>query len=168
MNAVSITLWFILCIVAQVLLFNHLSVFGGVILFYLYLFVKMPVELNRSLQIFLGFLLGLTIDIFSNTPGMHALAGTTIMWARLPILHLYVVADDFKTGNPGRKTMGQSMFLRFCISIVVCHTILLYLFEAFTSFNFFHMLVKIVITAILTTITFLAIEEFNNRKHSDS
>lgn len=167
-NAISLTLWFLLCWVAQVLIFNHLAVMGGIVLFYLYVLIKMPVEYNRPLQIFLGFLLGLLIDIFSNTPGMNALTSATIMWMRMPILHLYVVADDFKAGNPGRKTIGQSMYLRFCITMVVCHAILLYLVEAFTCFNFLHMLVKILVSATLTSVAFLAVEEFQNRQRSDA
>jgi len=167
MNAVSITLWFIFCLISQVLVFNHLSVFGGFVLVYLYLLIKLPVEMTRPLQILLGFLLGFLIDIFSNTPGMHALACTTIMWLRMPILHLYVVADDFKNGNPGRKTIGQSLYVRYCVTIVVCHAVLLYMIEAFTCFNFFHMLVKIVVSSILTSVAFLAIEEFQNRQRNE-
>lgn len=168
MNSVYITLWFIACFVAQVLIFNHLAIAGGVVLFYIYILIKMPVELSRPLQIFLGFLLGLLVDLFCNTPGMNALTCATIMWVRIPILHLYVLADDFKAGSPNRKAIGQSLYIRYCITIVVCHAILLYFVEAFTCFNFFHMLIKIVISVLLTSLAFIALEEFQHRRREES
>ncbi|MDO4497598.1 MAG: rod shape-determining protein MreD [Bacteroidales bacterium] len=167
MNSIYITIWFFVCFVLQVLIFNHLAIAGGIVLFYVYLLVKMPVEINRPLQIAICFLLGLLIDIFSNTPGMNALACTTIAWVRLPILHAYVVADDFKSGSPNRRAIGQSLFNRYCISIILCHAFLLYLIEAFTCFNILQMLIKIVISTVLTSIIFIGLEEFMSRRKKE-
>ena len=43
--------WLLLAVVLQVLLFNHLSFFGGVALVYIIALMKAPVEINRVLQI---------------------------------------------------------------------------------------------------------------------
>jgi len=167
MNSIYVAIWFFVCIILQVLVFNHLALVGGVVLFYVYLLVKMPVEYSRPLQILLGFLLGLLIDLFSNTPGMHALTCTTIMWMRMPILHLYVVEEDFKAGMPNRRVLGQTVYIRFCVSIVICHVVLLYFVEAFTCFNFLLMLSKIVTSALLTSLAFIVCEEFQYRERHE-
>lgn len=163
MNSLYVTIWFFLCLILQVVVFNQLAIAGGIVFFYVYLLIKMPVEYTRSLQILLAFLLGISIDIFSNTAGMNALACTTIMWLRLPILHLYVLADDFKAGIPNRKAIGQTLYIRYCISIVVCHVVLVHLIEAFSCFNFLYMLQKILISIVLTSIVFIVAEDVQNR-----
>lgn len=167
MNAFYIAIWFFVCVIGQVLIFNHLPVWGGVVLLYVYLIIKMPVEVGRALQILIAFLMGFVIDVLSNTPGMNALACTTVMWARLPILHLYVLADDFKSGIPNRRVIGQSLYTKFCITIIVVHTVLLYFIEAFTCFNFLHILAKIILSIVLTSAAFLLVEEFQYRDRRD-
>lgn len=127
-------------------------------LFYLVTLIKMPVDIKLPLQILFGFLTGLLIDIFSNTLGMHALTCTFVMWMRVPIFHLFVLADDFKAGSPNMTKMGVSEFVRFVITIVLLHSIVLYLIESFSLFNIIPLLTKIIVTTVLTSSFAIAIE----------
>lgn len=151
-------LWTLLCLLLQVTVFNQLHLFGGIALIYLLPLIKMPVQMNRPLQILLGFICGLTIDIFSNTPGMNALVCTLIMWLRLPILHMFIIADELKTGVPGALKIGLSPYLRYAFSIVTIYTIVLYLIESFTLFNIVPLILHILITTILTMAFAFALE----------
>jgi len=157
-------LWIIVGLALQVLLFNHLTLFGGIALAYLYIIFRMPVEWNRSLQIVIGFLVGLVVDIFSNTPGLHALVCATTMWLRLPMLHMFVVSDDIKNGCPTYHRLGFSIFSRFSAILLAIHCVLLYSLEAFTLFNFFNLLLKIFVTFILSYVVLLAAEVSNDTK----
>lgn len=158
MQALYSFIWIFVCALLQVLVFNHLNLFGGVVLLYLFPMIKMPVEINRELQILFGFICGLIVDIFSNTPGMHALTCTTIMWLRLPILHLFVVAEEFKAGVPSMLKLSTPVFTRFALMIVSIHCVILYLVESFTLFNFLPLLLKIVISILLTSAFVFAME----------
>lgn len=151
-------LWILLALLLQVALFNHLSIYGGVMLVYLIALIKMPVEINRNLQILAGFAVGLCIDIFCNTIGMHALTATTIMWLRLPILHLYVNAEDVKEGIPSFSLLGVSEFLRFALTIITFHCLLLYIIESFTLFNFIVLLIKILLSVLMTFVGSVVLE----------
>lgn len=150
--------WLIIGVVLQTLLFNHLQLYGGVILVYVIALIKMPVEINRNFQIFAGFLCGLIIDVFSNTIGMHTLTAVTVMWLRMPILHLYINAEDVKSGIPGNSLMGMSSYIRFAITMLAIHCILLYFVEAFTLFNILVTFLKIIISLILTFIAAITLE----------
>ena len=55
------------------------SAFG---FFYLGFLIFLPLGMNPFLRIFSGFIIGLIIDIFSNTPGLHAMAATLIMFSK--------------------------------------------------------------------------------------
>lgn len=166
MNIVISLLWMIVYVVLQVLLFNELSVAGGVMLVYLYYLIKLPVEYNRSFQIVLGFVTGLLIDIFCNTPGMHALVCTFTMWLRLPVLHLFTQSkQEMKMGSPGFDTLNQpSIFSRYAFAVILLHVLLLYIIEAFTLFDFFQMLGKMVISTVFTLLFVFVLEFTTTRK----
>ena len=151
-------LWLVAGVLLQVLLFNRLHVEGGIVLFYVYLLLKVPVEVARPVQILMGFLTGLTIDIFCNTPGMHALAATTTMWLREPILRSFVDTEDFKAGAPGLSALGLMVFLRYIAVLVVLHAVVLYLAEAFSLLHWPTLLLKISISILLTLRASLAVE----------
>lgn len=151
-------LWTLFCVLLQVVVFNQLHLFGGIALIYLLPLIKMPVQMNRSLQILLGFICGLVIDIFSNTLGMNALVCTLVMWLRMPILHMLIVADELKTGFPSASKIGLLVFLRYAFSIVLTYALALYLIESFSLFNIVPLLIHIIITVILTMAFVFALE----------
>lgn len=151
-------LWIFLCVILQTLLFNHLPLFGGVVLVYLIALIKMPVEINRNVQILVGFIIGLIIDIFCNTIGLHALTAVTIMWIRMPILHLYVNADDVKTGTPSASLIGMQPYIRYALTMLALHCFLLYFIESFTLFNFVFTLLKTFMSIVMTFFVFVSLE----------
>ncbi|MBR0038008.1 MAG: hypothetical protein IJP70_10295 [Bacteroidales bacterium] len=164
MSVLITFLWIVICIALQVLVFNHLPLAGGVILLYLYVAIKMPVEVSRPLQILSGFLIGLVIDIFCNTLGLHAFAFTTTMWMRLPLLHMFVLAEDIKTGEPTLQRIGFQSFWRFLLSILIVHCLVLYLTEAFTLFCFLNLLLKILSSIVMTFVFLIVLELVMRRK----
>lgn len=145
-------------ILLQVLVINKLHIFGGVALVYLIAILRMPVEMSRVLQIVLGFMAGVVVDMFCNTPGIHTFALTTTAYLRHRVLTFYVVADDLKTGAPSLAKLGMETFVRYALTVVVIHTLVLYLLESFTFANFWNLLVKILVSIILTMMMIMAVE----------
>ena len=88
-------LLFVVLVVAQVVVFNHLCLFNvAVPLVFIYFIVKLPVNLSVNWAMAVSFLLGLMVDIFSNTQGMNALACTVLAAIRLPMLRLYFPREE--------------------------------------------------------------------------
>lgn len=158
MNILKYLLWLLLTVVCQVLIFNHLAFYSGIVLIYAVALFKAPVELNRSLQIFIGFITGLVVDIFSNTPGMHALTATTIMFVRDPILHLYVSDPEYKSGHVSISRIGPATYFRYVLTMGLFHSILLFLIEACTLFNPLVLLSKILISSVMTLVVAMTID----------
>ena len=121
-------------------------------------------RLGDSSQILLGFIVGFVVDMFCNTPGLHALTCVTTMWLRLPLLHVFIVADDIKNGCPTYHRLGSSVYTRFLGFVVLVHCVLLYSFESFTLFNFFNLLSKIVMSVVMTFLLVWAADVANNTK----
>ena len=78
---------FVSLVLLQVLLLNHIN-FLGYINPYLYILfiIIYPLDGNRSLLIFLSFLLGLSVDFFGDSGGIHAAACVLIAYMRPLIL----------------------------------------------------------------------------------
>lgn len=78
---------FIVLILAQALVFNNINFMGSVNPYPYILFILLfPVNNNRTLFIFLSFMLGLFVDIFSDSGGVNAAACVTIAFIRPAVL----------------------------------------------------------------------------------
>lgn len=62
-------IYFVVLVLVQVLILNNIHFLRVATPFlYLYFILKMPVGSSRTNVVFFSFLIGLTIDVFSNTP----------------------------------------------------------------------------------------------------
>lgn len=163
-NLITRLLWLLLALVLQVLLFNHLSLLGGLVFVYVIALLKMPLNINRSLQILIGFLAGYLVDVFCNTHGMHALAAGTMMFFRIPILTSIEKGKDLKTIEINFTGLDVSVYMRFMLTILVFFAVILYFIEAFTLFNFLVTLEKVVISVLLTWIFAVALENATTKR----
>ena len=74
-QTIHIVLQFVGFVLLQVWVLNNIHLFRVAELFlYIYVIVKFPTQMSRSQMVVTSFLLGFAIDMFSNTPGMHAAA----------------------------------------------------------------------------------------------
>ncbi|MCM1071633.1 MAG: hypothetical protein NC210_07110 [[Clostridium] fimetarium] len=153
-------LWFAALVAAQVMLFNNLCLFNVAIpLVFIYFIIKLPVTLGVNWVMTLSFLLGLTIDIFSNTQGMNALACTILGALRMPVLHLYFPRDDeLSNPSPSSRTLGPAVFMKYLATCVVLYCALFFLIESFTFFNFGLTLMRIAASSALTFVIILAVD----------
>lgn len=155
-------LMFLILIVLQAVIFNHICLFGVAIPFiFIYLLIKLPVTVSVNISMTIGFLLGLTIDIFSDTQGMNAFACLTVAALRKPILHLYLPReDDMSDPIPSVKSMGSGSYNKYAFSVCLVYCTIVFLIESFTFFNFGRLLAKIIGSAVLSFMIFYAIESF--------
>lgn len=155
---------FILLILLQVLLLNRINVFGiATPVLYLYFLLKLPVGRNQFYVIISGFLMGLIIDIFLNTPGMNAAATTIIATFRKPIINLFYDREIYDEFVPGiNTTIGP--FVRFTIFMILTHLTLLFFIESFTLFNLLNTIIRISASSVISIILILALDSLIYRK----
>src|SRR5512135_3327450 len=104
---------FIVLVLVQVLLLNKIN-FLGYLSPYLYvLFILLlPFETPGWALLVLSFLTGLTIDLFSGTPGLHAAASTFTGAVRPLAIKLVGEKPGYDiTSQPGTRDMGLKWFL---------------------------------------------------------
>jgi len=151
---------FVLLCLLQVLVFNNLNLGGYVNPFpYIYLILILPISIGRIQLLLIGFLLGLTVDVFSNTGGLHAAATTLIAFYRPLYLKAQSPREGYElTAIPHIKVFGLAWFIPYALLIVLIHHVTLFYLEAFRFADFFHTLLRTLLSSVLTMAIIVFIE----------
>lgn len=165
MNIIRYVFLSVLMVLLQVVVFNHIHLFGiAVPLVFIYVIIKLPLSLSTVWTLTVAFLLGLTVDIFSNTPGMNALACTVLAFIRRPVLSLYLPhGSDYVADEPSMRSFGPGLFMRYALSLVLLYSILSFVIEAFTLFDITYMVLRILSSTLLTFVLVLCIDSLSPR-----
>jgi len=156
---------FILLVLLQVLILSHIN-FLGYINPYLYiLFIMLfPLKNNRVIFLLLSFFLGLTIDMFLDSGGIHAAAAVTIAYIRLVVLKFsFGAVYDHQTMKFSNVEFGSK--LTYIVILTVIHHFVLFSLEIFNFYNIILILQNTLFSSIFTIILcLLTTVIFNRRK----
>lgn len=158
--AIKYAIAFLLLIPAQAIVFNHLIIFDvAVPIVFIYLIIMLPLTLGPNISTTLGFLAGLGVDIFCDTPGVNALSATLLAFCRKPIFHLYVSMDDDLAGrSPSSRNMGHAAFMKYMITMAFIYCAMVFTIEAMQFFNFKLLILRIAASTIYTFILIYALD----------
>jgi len=160
-NLIKTLIYFVLFVSIQVLVLDNIHLFRIATPFlYLYVIVKMPVNATRSTVIFISFLLGIVIDMFSNTLGMHAAACSLAGLIRNPLLFTFSEKEITENMTPSYRTLGIRAFLKYAIYLVVIHHVALFLIESISLFDPVFLIFRIFANVILTVLFIFIVEAF--------
>ncbi|MEO9891105.1 rod shape-determining protein MreD [Aurantibacter sp.] len=110
-----------------------------------------PVKENRALLIGLSFLLGLSIDFFSDTMALHAASTVTIAYLRPTIMRfVFGVNFEFQSFRLGNSTRVQQF--AFLTLLIVVHHAFFFTLEIFSFGNMLLIIKKIVANALATLV----------------
>ncbi len=163
-EALKFALMFVLLVLAQVVVFNHICLFGVAIpLVFIYFIIKLPITLSVNWVMTLSFLMGLTVDIMSNTQGMNALACTILAITRAPVLHLYMPRQE-TISNPeiSCHTVGTAIFMKYSLTLCTIYCALFFIIESLTFFDPILLTLKIVSSTLLTFVVILALDSLTS------
>jgi len=134
-NFKNIFLFFFLLLL-QVLILNNINLFGFINPYLYIAFVfAFPLKENRFLVLFLCFLLGLFVDFFSDTGGIHAFTTLTIAYIRLFFIRIYFkkLPVDYPFFNLKSESFGK--VFNFVVTLTFIHHFILFLFLNFSLEN---------------------------------
>ena len=126
---------FILLVLVQVLVFNRLNFFGFInpMVYILFLYWY-PIKENRAAFIGLSFLLGLSIDLFSDTMALHSAATITIAYLRPAIMRfVFGINYEFQSFKLSNTTRAQQF--TFLALLILVHHLVYFSLEIFSIDN---------------------------------
>jgi len=149
---IKIVFRFIILVAIQVLVLNNIRL-GGYINPYIYvLFILLlPVRIPKTLLLVLAFALGLCVDIFSNTLGMHAAATVFLAFCRPGILRALAPRDGYEAeSSPSMREISISWFLLYTLIMVFIHHLALFYLEVFRFNEFFSTFLRALVSTLFT------------------
>lgn len=148
---------FFILVLVQVLIFNHINFMGYINPYVYILFIILfPANNNRTLFVFLAFLLGLCVDIFSDSGGVHAAACVTIAYIRPIFLKFsFGTVYDYQSIK-FHQTDFSSRFSYFS-ALVIIHHFIMYSLEIFNISNILLVFQKTLFSSIFTILLCLII-----------
>jgi rod shape-determining protein MreD len=153
-NILKYSLVFFVSVMLQVLVFNNILIARTISPFFYILFILLlPFETNRSVLLSLAFILGLTIDAFNNTLGVHASAAVLVAYIRPGVLSLISSRETLEsTAEPRVANMSLQWFVGYAATLVTIHHLFLFLIEAFTFHGILFTLLRAILSSVLTVI----------------
>jgi hypothetical protein len=157
---------FVVLILIQFFVLNNIQ-FSGLINPYMYvLFILLlPFETPGWLLLSSSFLLGLSIDIFSHTLGMHAAACTFMAFLRPSVLKTFAPRDGYESGTyPRIYYYGLSWFAQYAIILVLVHHVVLFYTEMFRLSDFFFTFFRVIFSTIFSSVLIILSQYFMFRR----
>lgn len=150
---------FVVLVVVQALVLNHIHLFGvATPLFYVYFVLLFRRNHPKWIILLTSFLLGLCIDVFSNTPGLAAASTTFIAVLQPYILEPFIPRDSDENLKPGMRTLGIGRFVYYTVFMVFLYNIVFFSLEAFNFFNWLQWLLCIGSSTLITVVLILVVE----------
>lgn len=157
--------WFVGLVLIQVLVLNQMHVYGYATPFlYIYFILKINSKMSRNELMIWAFALGLTVDIFGNTPGMNAAAATCLAFCRTSILRLITLRSVDEAFRPGIKSLGVSSFFRYSLLASGLFCTVLLLIDTFSFFHFGKLLLKIISSTVSTVVFIFCAESIGGKR----
>lgn len=123
---------FLVLVLLQVIILNHINFLGYINPYIYILFILVyPFTGNKSLLIFLSFLLGLSVDIFGDSGGIHAAASVLIAYARPAVLKFsFGISYEHNTIKINKAPLNQRIL--YISVMVLLHHLILFSLEIFS------------------------------------
>ncbi|MCK4663041.1 MAG: rod shape-determining protein MreD [Bacteroidales bacterium] len=157
---------FIFLVLIQVLILNNIQLSGFINpYFYILFIILMPFETPKWILIVLSFFLGLSIDIFCDTLGMHASASVFIAFLRPLILGFIAPRDGYEIGTfPRLYYYGFSWFFKYSTILILAHHLFLFYIEVFRFSGFFMTFTRAILSSVFTIILIILSQYLIYRK----
>ncbi|WP_158838919.1 rod shape-determining protein MreD [Polaribacter sp. L3A8] len=154
-KSINQILFFLFLLFLQVLVLNHI-IFLGHINPYLYIsFVFLyPVKEKRFTFLFVSFLLGLFVDFFSDSGGIHAFATLFIAYIRLFFVRVYFrkMPADYPFFTLKSESFGK--VFNYVVTLTIIHHLIYFSFANFSFFNLSMVFLDTLYASVFTLILF--------------
>ncbi|MES2398186.1 MAG: rod shape-determining protein MreD [Bacteroidota bacterium] len=132
---------------------------------YVLFIIGLPFETPKWLLLFSGFVMGITIDLFYDTAGMHAAACVFIAYLRPGLLKLFSPRDGYEFGTqPNIQYLGIPWFLSYSGILILLHHLILFYIEVFRFSEFFSTFFRVIVSSVFTVLLVVISQYLFHRK----
>lgn len=131
------------------------SLYINVFLYPLFIML-LPLQTPRTGVLVLSFLMGIGVDLFYDSLGVHAAALTAMGYSRALFLSIYEPREGYKLNAlPTPGDLGMSWFLKYTASMLGLHLLVYFSVDAFSPVYIVGILTRTFFTFIATMLAIL-------------
>lgn len=155
---------FIFLILLQVFILDNIQFMGYINpMIYVLFILSLPVRFPKWALLILAFIMGLIIDVFSNTAGMHSFALVFAAFLRTPVINIFTSLDEGSNPTPSFHTFGVSAYVKYVVILVLIHHFILFFIESFSFLHLTLLIPKIIISSTVTILLILGLQSFKSK-----
>jgi len=154
-NALKNISRFIALVLFQALLVNHLNIDGGLVvpLVYPLAMLLLPVNISRISLMLVGFIMGVCMDIFCGTYGLHTSAMITLGFARPYVLGMFSPREGYdNTKALGPLNYGWLWTVKYLSVGLAVHHFWLFNLENFQFFRLPETQIRVISSVVISVL----------------
>ncbi len=167
-SGILIVIYFVLYLLAQVMLFKQLVLFNTAFCFlYVAFILLLPIETNSMILMLVAFVLGIGVDVFYDSLGLHAFSLVLVAYLRNYWLGTITPQGGYDAGEgPTLAVNGLQWFMVYALPLVFVHHFVLFFTEAGGFGIFWFTMLKVITSLVFTmgVILFLQYFSFERRR----
>jgi rod shape-determining protein MreD len=141
----------VIVLLLQMLVFNNLH-FLGICHPYIYILflIALPIRIPQWIELLIGFGVGLIVDMFCGSPGVHTAACSFLAYLR-PIFIRRTIQDAERISMTiDGLSIGFNEYVKLVVLYTILHHTLVFLIEAWSLAHFWFLLAKIIVSSLFT------------------
>ena len=145
-----------LIILLQVVVFDRLQVQGwGYPMIYVLLLINLPVQIPRWAEMMIGAIVGLVIDIYNNSLGVHMAACVALSFLRPILLKKSIQDVERIKGEINSHSIGIAEYIKCLVMTVLVHHLLVFSLEAWGGHSVWLVILHTLFSSLLTILMLL-------------
>lgn len=142
---------YILVMLLQVLLLDQLQLWGACHPYvYILCLLMMPITLPHSLSMVIGAAVGLVMDIFCNSLGVHTAACILLMFIRPYLIGVIVNDKDRLNEQISLRAIGMEALIKYVVILVLIHHLTVFLLAAWSWAHIGFVLLETLVSSLIT------------------
>jgi len=151
----------------QILVLNNVQISGYINPFVYILFIMLlPPKMPKAIVLILAFVMGFTIDVFSDSYGIHSSATVLLAFLRPKVLALVSVKGGEDLEEIGIKQLKINRFFTYSGILCLIHHFTLFYLEAFRLNEFFDTFLRALYSSFISILMILMIESLRSNQKS--
>ena len=155
---------YVIVMILQVLLFDQLQLWGACHPYiYVLCLLMMPITLPHSLSMILGAVIGLVMDVFCNSLGVHMAACILLMFIRPYLIGAIVNDKDRLNEQISSRTIGMEALIKYVVIGVLIHHLTVFSLAAWSFSHIWFVLLETLVSSIVTTLIIIGYNAMSYR-----
>lgn len=159
-SLISYTFLILLLSLVQIFFLKNLALFGLAFGFlYLLGILVLPTSIQSSPLMLIAFFIGLVIDVFYETIGMHAAACTLMAFMRPIWLKVTSPSGGYdEITEPSLSELGVGRFISYAFPLIFIYSLAFFMADQWGTGGFFGVINKSILSSIFTTLLVILVQ----------